>query len=120
MLLDAHADVNTQGGRYGSALLAAINNGHADIVQILLNAGIDALRPDGLDQFPLHFAASGNMLQILSRFPEFLLAINNRSKLLQTPLHLAVYFGHIKFAVALLHLGADPSVPDGYGRNIID
>jgi hypothetical protein len=36
-----HADVNAQGGYYGSALLAASVNGHAKVVQMLMDAGAD-------------------------------------------------------------------------------
>jgi ankyrin repeat protein/adenylate kinase family enzyme len=120
ILLDAHADFNARGGEYGSPLLAAIHWGHPDAVQIILHAGGDALLADELDQTPLHIAASRDMLHILFRFTQLASAINNRNKFLQTPLHLAVSFGHIKFAIALLHLGADPSLPDGYGKNIMD
>lgn len=67
-------------------------------------------------------AASKGMLRLLSWFPPFSLAINinNHNKLLQTPLHLAIYHGHIEFAIKLLDLGADPSLQDGYGRHAID
>jgi hypothetical protein len=60
------------------------------------------------------------MAHALSQFPQLASAINKRNKFLQTPLHLAIYFGHIHFAIKLLHLGADPSLPDGYGRNAMD
>ena len=35
------ADVNAQGGYYGNALQAASNNGHKEIVQLLLERGAD-------------------------------------------------------------------------------
>ena len=39
MLLDAGADVNAQGGLYGSALQAALSQNHQDIAQILRDHG---------------------------------------------------------------------------------
>ncbi|KAJ5166670.1 uncharacterized protein N7482_005451 [Penicillium canariense] len=120
MLIDAQADVNAPGGPYGSPLLAAVHEGDSDQVQILLNAGADPLLSDELDHTPLHIAASRGMLHILCRFSQLASAINKRDKLLQSPLHLAVCFGHIEFAIMLLDLGADPSLPDSYGRNIMD
>ncbi|KAJ5633371.1 hypothetical protein N7490_009710 [Penicillium lividum] len=120
ILLDAQADVNAQGGKYGSPLLAAIHSNHAEAIEILLHAGADITLTDELDQTPLHIAASRDMAQVLFRFPQLASAINKRNRLLQTPLHLAIYFGHIQFAKRLLHLGADPSLPDGYGRHAID
>jgi ankyrin repeat protein len=41
ILLDAGADVNTQGGYYGTALQAASSNGEEMVVKILLDAGAD-------------------------------------------------------------------------------
>ncbi|KAJ6115306.1 hypothetical protein N7486_001084 [Penicillium sp. IBT 16267x] len=120
MLLDAQANVNAQGGKYGSPLLAAVHKDRPREVQILLSAGADGLLADELGQTPLHIAAWRNMLHIIDQFPLFASAVNNRNKLSQTPLHLAVYRGHVEFALILLNLGADPSLLDGYGRNIMD
>ncbi|TKA81417.1 hypothetical protein B0A49_00656 [Cryomyces minteri] len=41
LLLDNGADVNAQGGNYGSALYVASSKGHETIVQLLLNKGAD-------------------------------------------------------------------------------
>ncbi|CAG8262886.1 unnamed protein product [Penicillium salamii] len=120
ILLGAGADVNARGGEHGSPLLAAIHEGYADEVQILLRAGADSLLKDKLGRTPLHIAASKNMLHIFRLFPQLASALNNYSDFLQTPLHLAVCHGHIRFAIALLNSGADPSLPDGYGRHIMD
>lgn len=120
MLFDAGADINAKGGRYRSSLLAAVYQGHADQVQMLLHAGANALLTDELDQTPLHIAASKNRLNLLHRFPELLSSIHNRDMLLRTPIHLAICLGYIDFATSLLHFGANPSLPDGYGRNILD
>ncbi|CAG8059427.1 unnamed protein product [Penicillium salamii] len=120
ILLEAGADVNAQGGEYGSPLLAAIHEGYADEVQILLRAGADSLLKDKIGRTPLHIAASKNMLHIFRLFPQLASALNNYNDFLQTPLHLAVCHGHIRFAIALLNSGADPSLPDGYSRHIMD
>ncbi|KAI2741901.1 hypothetical protein DTO012A1_4463 [Penicillium roqueforti] len=120
ILLGAGAEVNARGGEYGSPLLAAIHEGHADEVQILLRAGADSLLKDKLGRTPLHIAASKNMLHIFRLFPQLASALNNYNDFLQTPLHLAICHGHIRFAIALLNSGADPSLPDGYGRHVMD
>ncbi|CAI7636814.1 unnamed protein product [Penicillium manginii] len=120
ILLDAEADVNAQGGEYESPLSAAVYSDHANVIEILLQAGADIVLPNALDQTPLHIAASEDMAHLLFRFPQLASAINKRNKLLETPLHLAIYFGHTHFAIKLLHLGADPSLPDGYGRHAMD
>lgn len=100
--------------------MAAVYQGHADQVQMLLHAGANALLADELDQTPLHVAAWKNRLNLLHQFPALLSPINNRNKLSQTPLHLAICLGHIDFATNLLHFGANPSLLDGYGRNALD
>ncbi|KAJ5773049.1 hypothetical protein N7457_007945 [Penicillium paradoxum] len=120
MLLNAGADVNARGGRYGSSILAAIHQGKADQVQTLLHAGANPWLANELDQTPLHIAASKNEVSFLQQFPDLLCSINVRDKLLQTPLHLAICLGHIDFATRLFHLDANPSLRDGYGRNILD
>jgi ankyrin repeat protein len=42
LLLDAGADVNTQGRRYGNALQVASHRGHEKAVKILVDAGVNA------------------------------------------------------------------------------
>ncbi|EED13544.1 hypothetical protein TSTA_098000 [Talaromyces stipitatus ATCC 10500] len=61
-LLDKEADVNVQGGKYGNALLAAVQTGYLEFVQRLLDKGANAnstgiirgnvprATPDGGDQ----------------------------------------------------------------------
>ena len=75
---------------------------------------------DELGQTPVHCAALEDRLSLLHRFPDLLLSMNERSKLLQTPLHLALHRGHLDFAKVLLQRGADPSLVDGYGNNALD
>lgn len=87
---------------------------------MLLHAGANVLLANELDQTPLHIAASRNRHNLLHRFPELLYPINNRDKLFQTPTHLALCLDHIQFAIILLHFGADPSLLDGYGKNILN
>ena len=120
MLLEANVEVNAQGGNYGTPLLCAIHGDQSDHVQVLLDAGADASLSDDLGRTPLHVAASKNMLHILNRFPLLASTVNIRDNLFHTPLHIAVYDGYIAFAIELLKHGADPRIPDGYGKNSLD
>ncbi|CAG7940462.1 unnamed protein product [Penicillium salamii] len=120
ILLGAGANVNAQGGRYGLPLLAAIHEGHVDEIQILLHAGADSLLADELGRTPLHIAASKNAVHMLRWFPQLVSTLNTRNDFLQTPLHLVVCMGHIESAIGLIHSGADPSLPDGYGKHVMD
>jgi ankyrin repeat protein len=100
--------------------LAAVYQGYTDQVQILLYGGVNTLLIDKLNQTPLYITASKNRLNLLYRFPELLSPINNRDKLLRTPIYLAIYLGYIDFAINLLYFGANPSLLDGYSRNTLD
>ncbi|CAG8047807.1 unnamed protein product [Penicillium salamii] len=120
MLLDANADVNAQGGEYGNALQAAVHAGFSFKIQILLQAGADPSLLDGLHRSPIHIAASKALLPLIRQFPVFCVAINAQDIFSRTPLHTAVLHGHLHFALALLELGADPLLQDGYRRNILD
>ncbi|OAG14003.1 hypothetical protein CC77DRAFT_949600, partial [Alternaria alternata] len=51
-LLNAGADVNAQGGRYGNALQAASWGGHEQVVKTLLNAGAHQHLEDDLALSP--------------------------------------------------------------------
>jgi ankyrin repeat protein len=41
VLVDKGADVNAQGGEYGSALQVAVARGHTEMAQLLVDKGAD-------------------------------------------------------------------------------
>jgi ankyrin repeat protein len=57
LLLDKGADVNAQGGKYGTALYAAASEGQADIVQLLLDKDADVNAQVGSSETALQAAA---------------------------------------------------------------
>jgi ankyrin repeat protein len=65
MLLDKDADVNTQGGYYGSALQAASAGGHDKVVRILLDRGADVNATNKYGETALHYAAENGHLEIV-------------------------------------------------------
>ncbi|KAJ5777404.1 hypothetical protein N7520_000650 [Penicillium odoratum] len=122
MLLNAHADPNIQGGIFEYVLLAAAHNRDSDQIRILLDAGADSLVADELDQtfLHVHVAALTEISDVLVRSPRLAPAINRRDKLLQTPLHISINQGCSRSAIALLDMGANPSIRDAYGKTVID
>ncbi|KAJ5159342.1 uncharacterized protein N7500_008993 [Penicillium coprophilum] len=120
ILLDAKANVNAHGGEYGYPLLAAVYQGFVHTVDSLLQTGANPELSDHLYRTPLHIAASKNMLHILRKHPCLASTLNAQDRFSRTPLQLAVIHGHTRFALALLELGADPYLLDGYGRNSLD
>jgi hypothetical protein len=67
LLLEAGADVNAQGGRYGNALQAASVRGHDQVVQRLLEAGADVNAQGGEHGNALRAASVGGHDQVVQR-----------------------------------------------------
>jgi hypothetical protein len=66
LLLEAGAEVNTQGGKYGTALQAASQNGSSEVVKLLLEAGADLNTHGGIYGTALR-AASRNGNNMLTK-----------------------------------------------------
>ncbi|KAK4175394.1 hypothetical protein QBC36DRAFT_331536 [Triangularia setosa] len=64
-LIDGGADVNVQGGHYGTALQAAANGGHRDITQLLLDRGADINAKGGIYGTALLAASQGGYRDIV-------------------------------------------------------
>ncbi|KAK0367705.1 hypothetical protein CLIM01_14938, partial [Colletotrichum limetticola] len=64
-LIDKDADVNAQGGHYGSALQAASSRGHQEIVQLLLDNGADVNAQGGFYGNALQTASSDGHQKIV-------------------------------------------------------
>ncbi|CAG8274418.1 unnamed protein product [Penicillium salamii] len=126
LLRDARSDVSVQGGKWQSAILTVLSAGSSDDYQFHPNAGVYPPLLDGLGQNPLHIAASRSSalsmpIDTAFQSPFLAFGLETRDKLLRTPLHAAIYRGVApSSAINLLRLGADPSILDGYGRNIVD
>ena len=122
-LLAAHADPNASGGLYRTPLLAAANNGHGNVVELLLNAKASPNRTKRGES--LRAAASRGYDKII----ESLLShgagvdINAISLGQSTALASAARNGHEKVVQILLHAGADSGRYDrktGIGPPIVE
>ncbi|KAF4311286.1 ankyrin repeat-containing domain protein [Botryosphaeria dothidea] len=65
MLLEKNADVNAQGGYYGSALQAALSKGHVQVVQMLLEKNADVNAQGGFYGNALQAASSKGHVQVV-------------------------------------------------------
>ncbi|KAJ7439526.1 ankyrin repeat-containing domain protein, partial [Mycena galericulata] len=65
MLLDNGADINTQGGEYGTALQMASVYGHREIVQMLLDNGADVNARGGRYGMALRAASEGGHEEVV-------------------------------------------------------
>jgi ankyrin repeat protein len=150
MLLDRGADVNAQGGRYGSALQAASSEGHDKIVQLLLDKGADvnvnamflALRENLTTIVPLllpylaedmvfekdaeygktllHWAAELGYRDLTTRCLDLGAEVDATDKYGKTALHYAADNGHLEIVQILIQADADRTILDSHGRIALD
>jgi ankyrin repeat protein len=114
MLLDRDADVNAQGGRYGSALQAASEEGHDKIVQMLLDAGADVNAQSGLYGNALYAASVRGYDSIVQMLLDGGKDVNIRDWEYGRALQAALAEGHDKIVQMLLNAGADVNAQSGH------
>ncbi|GFW99754.1 e3 ubiquitin-protein ligase MIB1 [Trichonephila clavipes] len=114
ILKRSEADVN---GVFAShtALQAASQNGHIEVIKILLrhNANVEIEDKDG--DRAVHHAAFGDEPGVMELLARAGADLNARNKRRQTPLHIAVNKGHIGVVRSILELGCRPSLQDSEG-----
>ena len=107
-----------------TALLFAIQNGHADVVQALLAKGADAnaqASSGEIAEEPALFVAAQygghDVVQVLLRMKG--IAINARRYDGRTPLMIASYLGYRDVVQVLLAKGADVNARDNNGQTAL-
>ncbi|KAL8371295.1 hypothetical protein RB595_001230 [Gaeumannomyces hyphopodioides] len=118
LLLDKRVDVNAQGGFYDSALSAASNAGHTEIVQLLLNAGADANARGGVFGAVLSVASIAGHTEIVQ------LLLNAGANISAqgfcgAALSVASNAGHTETVQLLLNAGADVNAQGGFYDNAL-
>lgn len=100
---------------YGeTALYGAAEQGHMDIVRLLLDNGADIHVQDKFDETPLHSAAEQGHTDIVRLLLDNGADIHAQTESGQTPLHGAAKEGHIDTVQLLLDNGADIHVQAEY------
>ncbi|XP_055349555.1 E3 ubiquitin-protein ligase MIB1-like isoform X2 [Paramacrobiotus metropolitanus] len=110
-------DVNVNGVFSGhTAVQAAAQNGHVDVLGMLLKVKADVEIEDKDGDRAIHHAAFGDEAGIIELLARVGAAdLNARNKRKQTPLHIAVNKGHVAVARALLQFGCHASLQDSEG-----
>ncbi|XP_055383755.1 E3 ubiquitin-protein ligase mind-bomb [Condylostylus longicornis] len=98
-----------------TALQAASQNGHIEVIQILLRYKVDVEIEDKDGDRAVHHAAFGDEPAVIEILSKAGADLNARNKRRQTALHIAVNKGHLNVVKTLLSLGCHTSLQDSEG-----
>ncbi len=98
-----------------TALQAAAQNGHLDVIKVLLKYQADVEIEDKDGDRAVHHAAFGDEPAVIKLLSQAGADLNARNKRRQTALHIAVNKGHNNVVKTLLELGCHPSLQDSEG-----
>ena len=103
---DNENDDNPMEG-FESSLHIAADNGHRDLVDMLLRSGSIVDEPDSEGNTPLHRATNKRKLDVIQRLLRQGADPNLMNTAGRTPVHIAVSTGSIKIVETLLRFGGD-------------
>ncbi|CAD5112184.1 DgyrCDS1418 [Dimorphilus gyrociliatus] len=95
-----------------TALQAASQNGHLDVIKVLIKYNVDLEVEDKDGDRSIHHAAFGDEPLAIELLYSAGCDLNSRNKRRQTALHIAVNKGHIGVVKMLLKLSCHPSLQD--------
>ena len=116
LLLDRGANVNAA-SKFGrtALLLAALSEGSADIVRLLITKGADVKVSDGIKTTALIAAAGGNDTETIRLFVDAGQDVNAANFAGFTPLMISVSYGNLAAVRLLLAKGANVNAVSGDG-----
>ena len=116
LLLDKGANVNTQGGKYDSALQAASRMGNIKVVRLLLDKGADVNTLGGKYGSALQAASWEGSVEVVQLLLDKGANVNTLGGDFNSALQAASQRGNIKVVRLLLDKGADVNIQGGeYG-----
>lgn len=98
-----------------TALQAASQNGHLNVIKILLKYNADLEIDDKDGDRAIHHAAFGDEPRVIQLLAKSNCDLNARNKRRQTALHIGVNKGHFNVVKILLDCGAHPNLCDSDG-----
>jgi ankyrin repeat protein len=111
-------DINTRGGNHGTPLLAAVDRGHLEIVQLLLELGAD-VNAYHEGESALHKALRSRRFDIMMLLLTFKADVTSRDKQGVFPLLRALESGDFGIMQILLHYGAKADTRDDCGYTLL-
>ncbi|RMZ92142.1 hypothetical protein DV736_g628, partial [Chaetothyriales sp. CBS 134916] len=111
--------VNVQGGRYGNALQAASEEGHAKVVQMLMDAGADVNAQGGRYSNALQAASYRGHEKVVQMLMDAGADVNAQGREYGNALQAASEGGHEKVVQMLMDAGADVNAQGGRYDNAL-
>ena len=113
MSINNGADINAQGGKYHTALKAAVRSGNTSTTKLLLEAGANPNAQGGLYSTALEAAVNNKDTVITKLLLEAGANFNDQGGLYGNPLAAAAWSGNTSVAKLLLEAGADVNAQGG-------
>ncbi|XP_046346164.2 ankyrin repeat domain-containing protein 50-like [Haliotis rufescens] len=114
-------DVNSRGWKKRTPMMRAAEKGHKEIVELLVNKGADlSLAYNTAGSNVLHLACfNGHVDVVKYLLSQDTLNVNSRGLMKRTPMMRAAEKGHKEVVELLVSKGADASLVDKSGNNIL-
>jgi ankyrin repeat protein len=120
-MLDSRAQpaINNEEGALGGALLAAAENGHPQMLKLLLDAKVDVMSQDRYGKTALHRACSGGNTKSVELLLNANIEVSAVDKAGATALHDAASNDRVEVLIILLNAGANVNATDTNGRTAL-
>ncbi|XP_048242766.1 uncharacterized protein LOC124128465 isoform X2 [Haliotis rufescens] len=120
LLTTLGVNVNYRGEGSRTPVMAAVVRGHRDVVKLLVNKGADVSLVDKDGNNILHYACmEGDVETVKCVLSRNMVDINSRGQRSRTPVMLAAGWGNGELVELLVNEGADVSLVDDEGYNIL-
>ncbi|XP_067653127.1 ankyrin repeat domain-containing protein 29-like [Haliotis asinina] len=119
ILAEGDVDINYRGGSWTPVMEAAVN-GHRDVVEFLVSRGADVSLVNSDGNNVLHFACIDGDLETVKLIQSVnVVDVNSRGKYSRTAVIEAARHRHWDVVEFLVDRGADVSLVDGDGENLL-
>ncbi|XP_046585459.1 ankyrin repeat domain-containing protein 50-like [Haliotis rubra] len=113
-------DINSRDERGRTPVMRAVYFGHRDVYNLLVNKGADVSIETNDGRNILYSAVAGGHVDMVKYIlSQHIVEINSRDKKRKTALMVSAYAGHREVFDLLVNEGADVSLVNGDGRNIL-
>ncbi|XP_067653717.1 ankyrin repeat, PH and SEC7 domain containing protein secG-like [Haliotis asinina] len=121
ILAAGHVDINMRSTRFSrTPVMVAALRGQSDVVKLLMDRGANMSLVDKFGNNVLHHACTGGDLETVKLIlSQNMMYINSRGNESRTPLMEAAFWGESDVVKLLVDRGANMSLVDKFGNNVI-